>query len=252
MKLVNTKEEILENLIRFNNYKTSNKKIHKEFYIERLKLGRNFVYGIIDNEYIFCPSRVVGYANFTAEKHIKFPYKNGSKTTPRINEILGDHDVKNLIESKYLKLCKSLGIYPTEKTRTYWSAGKIDRSYAITNHIENTEFPDKKDEYHEGLLKRVYLNRYERDLKARAACINKFGHTCSVCGFNFQSVYGNIGKDFIHVHHIKPIAKRGGRKHAVNPKTDLQPVCPNCHAMLHTSDPPITIEKLISILKRNK
>ena len=29
-----------------------------------------------------------------------------------------------------------------------------------------------------------------------------------------------------------------------DPRRDLVPVCPNCHAMLHTSDPPLEIEKL--------
>jgi len=30
----------------------------------------------------------------------------------------------------------------------------------------------------------------------------------------------------------------------VDPATDLRPVCPNCHEMLHKKDPPYTIEEL--------
>lgn len=247
MNLVETKKEILENLIRFNQYKISKNEVHRNFYTTRLKLGRNFVYAIINNEYIFCPSRVVGYLNFTAEEHIEYRYKNGSITTPRINKILGDHDVKKNIESKYLKLCKSLNIIPSEKPRTYWSAGRIERSDTFTEDGENSE---STTEYHEGLAKQVNLTRYERDLKARDACIKKFGFNCYVCQFNFQSVYGNIGKGFIHVHHLEPISNKAGRKHTVDPENDLRPVCPNCHAMLHKSNPPITIKKLISTIKK--
>jgi 5-methylcytosine-specific restriction enzyme A len=32
----------------------------------------------------------------------------------------------------------------------------------------------------------------------------------------------------------------------------MRPVCPNCHAMLHKSDPPFTIEELKEILQRGE
>ncbi len=35
----------------------------------------------------------------------------------------------------------------------------------------------------------------------------------------------------------------------VNPKTDLVPVCPNCHAMLHRRDPPYDVEQLRGMLR---
>ena len=41
-----------------------------------------------------------------------------------------------------------------------------------------------------------------------------------------------LGKGFIHVHHIVPIHTIG-KGYKVDPSTDLVPVCPNCHAMLH-------------------
>ena len=50
---------------------------------------------------------------------------------------------------------------------------------------------------------------------------------------DFETKYGKIGRDFIHVHHIDFISSKGGNKHKVDPISDLIPVCPNCHAMLH-------------------
>lgn len=95
----------------------------------------------------------------------------------------------------------------------------------------------------EGAVFRVLVNRFERDPKARAACLNEFGCSCKVCGINFDKFYGDIGDGFIHVHHRKPLALRKA-EYQLNPKTDLVPVCPNCHAMLHTSDPPLEIDEL--------
>jgi hypothetical protein len=51
-----------------------------------------------------------------------------------------------------------------------------------------------------------------------------------------------LGKDiFIHVHHVKPLAARKGKSYTLNPRKDLVPVCPNCHTMLHRTDPPMTM-----------
>lgn len=92
----------------------------------------------------------------------------------------------------------------------------------------------------EGSVRQVLVNAYERSSAARAACIAHYGHACSVCGFDFGKAYGPIGKDFIHVHHLKEIASIA-EEYEVDPIQDLRPVCPNCHAMLHRRKPAFTI-----------
>lgn len=34
-----------------------------------------------------------------------------------------------------------------------------------------------------------------------------YGVQCQVCEMNFENTYGQVGKDFIHVHHIIPLTK---------------------------------------------
>lgn len=99
----------------------------------------------------------------------------------------------------------------------------------------------------EGAVRRVTVNGYERDRNARNACIAHYGAICSVCQFRFVDRYGDIGRDFIHVHHLVSLASIG-EQYRVDPVKDLRPVCPNCHAMLHTQDPPMLIEDLRSLL----
>ncbi|GAA1763303.1 hypothetical protein GCM10009712_09930 [Pseudarthrobacter sulfonivorans] len=79
---------------------------------------------------------------------------------------------------------------------------------------------------------RVAVNRYERDPEARRACIAHRGINCAVCGFSFEVAYGEIGADFIHVHHTVP-ASQLGTNYQLDPLTDLVPLCANCHAMAH-------------------
>ena len=98
-------------------------------------------------------------------------------------------------------------------------------------------------EYTEGEVHEVTLNHYERSREARNACIAAKGCRCAVCGFDFEQTYGEIGQGFIHVHHLVPISNIG-KAYRLNPLTDLVPVCPNCHNMLHRKEPPYTVEEL--------
>lgn len=99
----------------------------------------------------------------------------------------------------------------------------------------------------EGATKSITINAYERDPKARQACIDYYGTQCSVCKFSFEEFYGGIGERYIHVHHLKPLSEKGGQ-YELNPIRDLRPVCPNCHAMLHKRKPPYSIEELKEML----
>ncbi|MPR31936.1 HNH endonuclease, partial [Salmonirosea aquatica] len=51
--------------------------------------------------------------------------------------------------------------------------------------------------------------------------------------FNFERYFGEVGKGFIHVHHVNQISSIGN-EYNVDPIKDLIPVCPNCHAMIHS------------------
>jgi hypothetical protein len=113
------------------------------------------------------------------------------------------------------------------------------------------EIPDP-DLYVEGATKKIYVNTYERDRRARAACIKHYGTHCSVCDFDFEKVYGKVGKGYIQVHHLKPLSEIGNR-YKVDPIKDLRPVCPNCHAMIHQRRPdPYSIEEMRSMFQQDK
>lgn len=106
----------------------------------------------------------------------------------------------------------------------------------------------EKKRYSEGAAHEIRVNAYERSVEARRACIRIHGCSCVVCGFNFEAQYGEIGEGFIHVHHCIPLASITSG-YEVDPETDLVPVCPNCHAMIHRKrDFTMPVEDLRSIL----
>jgi 5-methylcytosine-specific restriction protein A len=123
----------------------------------------------------------------------------------------------------------------------------------VKDDYGETVFPDEVDsnqKYSEGKTKQVTVNSYERNQLARQECIEHYGLNCQVCEFNFQEKFGELGHNFIHVHHIIDISTIG-KEYSVNPKTDLIPVCPNCHAMLHKQKPAYSISELKSILRES-
>lgn len=75
---------------------------------------------------------------------------------------------------------------------------------------------------------------------------------CNICNVDLEKVYGQIAKEFIHVHH-KYFISQYDQSHEINPIDDLIPVCPNCHAMLHRkiNNNYLTVEELRILIDMN-
>lgn len=114
--------------------------------------------------------------------------------------------------------------------------------------IDNVADSGMESVFHEGAVKTIELTVHERAPAARRACIAHFGPICQICDFDFERTYGELGRGFIHVHHRADLAL-GDDVREGNPITDLLPVCPNCHAMLHTETPAMSPEHLKALIK---
>lgn len=152
-------------------------------------------------------------------------------------------------------------IIPENLIKNYWRTGvrKINKEIystilslakTITSVIQDTS--NEYISYQEGSKKQIYTTVYERNPKLRKEVITKKGTTCVCCGFNFSDFYGDIGKDFIHVHHVKPIHIYEGKSITVTVE-DLEPVCANCHAMIHKkTSSTLSIEQLRQFIQKNR
>ena len=105
-------------------------------------------------------------------------------------------------------------------------------SYWINFLRTKKEFKNLKKEHIEGSIQKKLFTYRERNGEARDKCIEHYGYTCQICKKSMAEIYGDIGKDYIHVHHIDFLSNTS-EKHKVDPIKDLIPVCPNCHSMLH-------------------
>ena len=114
-------------------------------------------------------------------------------------------------------------------------------SMCLTLELPTIEAPDLG--FVEGFARESQTTYYERSLAARQFCLNHYGPQCVICGFDFEKTYGAAGAGFIHIHHIVPLSAIG-EEYVVDPITDMVPVCPNCHAIIHRRTPCYSIEEV--------
>jgi len=158
--------------------------------------------------------------------------------------------VGELSEQNWTPQSSGISIRPelVDKLEAVWF------EFLTTQSIRHNPFIPRINEtqkaYLEGTPNQVTLTKYERNPFARKKCIEHFGLSCFVCGFNFERTYGQIGKDFIHVHHTRQVATVGNI-YEVDPIKDLRPVCSNCHSIIHKSKTAIGIDTMIVILEQN-
>lgn len=120
--------------------------------------------------------------------------------------------------------------------------------------IHDVQLPEELPggiEYQEGAVQQIKVNRYERDKKARDACLSHYGYVCQVCLIKLSDIYGVIAKSLIHVHHIKLISEIG-ESYIVDPVFDLIPVCPNCHAVIHMKSPAYSPHEVSAMLHQDR
>lgn len=181
---------------------------------------------------IFWKDKPLFYDGLGSHKYVRFRllmnYPDGFLTFMSLRE----HGLRGNIQG--VMQCKS------EELLNYLKGEYLDYTSADKSKPENSS---SAAEFTEGEVFEVVQNRYERNHEARNKCIDLNGCKCVVCGMNFEEKYGEIGRGFIHVHHLIPISSIG-EEYVIDPISDLVPVCPNCHNMLHRKDPPFSPEEL--------
>ena len=189
----------------------------------------------------------LGYARILSERRAKIDFLINNIEASVVN----DHNWPQQWENIKLKITKSPIMeenetFAPEKISVDWGCLLSGMVLSLIE-VVSVDNPEHIEGASEGYLHKVITNKYERSAVNRNLCLLVKGYSCSVCRMDFQLKYGKLGSGYIHVHHIIPVSKMGSG-YVIDPLTDLEPVCPNCHAMLHRKDPPLEIEELKKII----
>jgi len=92
----------------------------------------------------------------------------------------------------------------------------------------------------EGAQAIVKTKIYKRSSKLREKAIQFYTIDdrikCQACCFDFEDYYGEYGKNFIEIHHQKPVFQFDGddlERTIEEALENVIPVCSNCHRMIH-------------------
>lgn len=162
----------------------------------------------------------------------------------RISQYLQKFYRSGFLEKDYKKAPKGYGSGLIQ-TWSFKSPTNFGSNQVVEHQLDGI---NEDKEYFEGEANQITVDRYERNRDARQKCIDYYKAICSVCLIDFGKTYGEIGRGFIHVHHLKPMSQIR-ENYQVDPIKDLRPVCPNCHAMIHRQKEPLTIEELKKIME---
>lgn len=122
-----------------------------------------------------------------------------------------------------------------------WYGAKLDDEPTVQDVIEIRE---DEQAYSEGrtVTRTVKQRQRSRSLvrDAKEQFLGRHDRLyCEVCGFDFGEFYGI---DYIEAHHKRAIADYDEDDETVI--EDLAMLCANCHRMIHSQTPPLTIEQL--------
>jgi len=98
-------------------------------------------------------------------------------------------------------------------------------------------------------LLRHWSRERSRELVAKAKkvwSVRVGGLRCRACGFDFEAVYGEHGVGFIEAHHAEPLHEGTGVR--TTTVDNLEPLCANCHRIIHKIDPMPSVEVFAAML----
>lgn len=197
---------------------------------EKVKIGRLANYIDVDFDIILDPKKnILKYDELQKGKLKEMEWSNQS------SGIIVPNDIAVELER----------VWSDYNNNVIILSNNTSRNELIPEEIVNS------NNYFEGAIAKILVNRFERNAQARRICIQHYGCKCYACNVILEDIYGERAKDFIHVHHIVPLRKIG-KRYKLNPIKDLRPLCPNCHAVIHRYKPEIEIDELKQIINNNE
>lgn len=170
-------------------------------------------------------------------------------------EIIGPHSEK----SKFIVPFEAWHEDYNPSNKVVWKLrDQLAQALEELGMVDGQLSPSENDELTSAMLENTpegkkvayYTTRHERKAKNRRNAIRIHGKNCQGYGFDFEKIYGEIGKGFIEVHHTKPLYKEDSEIE-INPNTDLICVCSNCHRIIHRrKDSIVTLKELQELVSR--
>ena len=161
---------------------------------------------------------------------------------------------------KYVEDNLSFLQYLFKNSFKYDNAIELSSKVFASKKTKRVLIYDEDDTITEGKISAKTAVVKERSQKLRRAAIEHYtiDHkiVCSVCGFDFKEVYGELGDGYIQIHHENPIyqyCNDGFEEYISEAIKNMKPLCANCHCIIHRNQNKlVSITELKSVVDKNK
>ncbi len=139
------------------------------------------------------------------------------------------------------------GIYLARCTPALYA---LFRKALSISDAEETEAPASRVGHQEfAEARRQMKERYffARNPALARTAKQHYGCVCQACGFDFATVYGELGEGYAEAHHLSPLSERPEAEWNQQLTTSLDQVavlCANCHRVIHRRRPALTLDEL--------
>jgi len=194
--------------------------------IELIRKGRVLYPIQYDGFLAFVPSKFIGYARNSVEKHMrKKAGLDGKETNVAVSRILGKPAADEYVENCFKEYCRSLGVTAANHKHRFWKVETVKRFIAppgsAANDIALNEIGNSDPEYRKRMSR-----HYERDAKVRQIVLQRAEGVCEECG---QPGFLKLdGKRYLETHHIISLSEEG----ADQPHNVIA-LCANDHRRAH-------------------
>jgi 5-methylcytosine-specific restriction protein A len=224
----------------------------KEWYIrneEKIRTGDRFFLMLICEEY----KGIIASGYFTSEPYIKEEWLDKTAIQFMVNidfDILINHDKHWTIKLEELKILSEEKFCWTSMNSGIIIPADLAFSleeewFLLLNRICDVTFIHFGN--HDSRVEKMFENQYERNPYARKISQEQRGQSCYVCGITFTEI-GELSCSEIMEYHQDQEYLNFDDDTFGYPEDDLYPVCPNCHAMIHSRSYPYSMEELRELI----
>lgn len=204
--------------------------------------------------------------------------RSDTKFSQKVRNIVSHNTLERMGYATYQRIQQNGLFQITDNGRRYLSENIEIIEYLLSN---NFAYEDVRDSFNdvsiatekrkkilaydenlmitEGTKRNRNVALYERSKKLRDFAIDKYnnkGHIkCMACFFDFRNFYGDAGKNYIEIHHVKPVFQyedEDKSKFLTRALKNVVPTCSNCHRIIHRNrQNPLSMVQLKEYIEHN-
>lgn len=191
--------------------------------------------------------------------------RKDTKFSQKVRNLKSHNTLENKELSRYIEDKKGFEI--TEKGKEFYNNNAnfltklINSSYEnIINKLDNILFFEENIAINEGRKTEEKRTIYKRSQELRKIAFEHHQKNgtikCNLCNFDFFEHYGEVGKDYIEIHHVKPLytyKQDDETKYISEAIKNTVPLCSNCHSVIHRRKPCCyTLEEMKEFIDKAK